>query len=112
MFYLWLISSADNPSISSDNSTLLHARPGSTLQLVVKVLGEPSPQPSNIVWYRNGTLIMEDQQLDLSYDHMRLTIRNIGTQLYGVYQCNVTTTAGSSSFNFTIERPCKFTWVQ
>lgn len=101
--------SIENPSVSSDNATMLYAKPGATVQLVVYVFGIPDPRADEIVWYRNDTLITQSVPFTLSHDHLRLTINNIGTQYYGVYHCNVTTSNGTSSYFFTIMRPCKST---
>ena len=102
-----MCSFTENPSVTTKNTTSLYAAPGSSLQLVVNILGNPMPQADQIMWYRNDSLITEDQYLIISNDHMQLTIRNVGTQYYGVYQCNVTTTAGTRSQTFHIKRPCK-----
>ena len=108
MFDHMLSSFTDNPSVHTDNVTSLYATPGSTLQLVVHILGDPMPRADQIIWYRNDTLIsVHDQQLIVSPDRTQLTIINIGTQYYGVYQCNVTTSAGTRSQHFSILRPCK-----
>ena len=94
--------------MSTTNATSYHPRPGSSLQLMVHILGDPAPRVDQIMWYRNDTLItVHDQQLALSHDRTQLTIRNIGTQYYGVYQCNVTTSAGTRSQFFSIMRPCE-----
>ena len=91
--------------MSSDNASSIYALPDTTVQLVVNVLGSPTP---DIVWFRDHTLITDqDQNLILSANHKQLTIRNIGTQYYAIYQCYVRNTAGVDSYNFTIQRAGK-----
>ena len=103
-----MCSFTENPSVTTNNATSLYAVPGSSLQLVVNILGVPVPQVDQIVWYRNDSRIEPDQHLIISHNRTRLTIRNIGTPYYGTYQCNVTTDAGTRSQSFRIDRPCKF----
>lgn len=103
-----MCSFTENPSVTTDNATLLYAVPGSSLQLVVNILGDPVPRADQIIWYRNDTLItIQDQQLIISHDRTQLTIMNVATQYYGVYRCNVMTNAGTRSQSFHIKRPCK-----
>jgi len=99
-------SSADNPSVSSNNDSVIYQFLGKTVLLVVHVSGSPIPQAADIRWYRNGTIITDqDPKLMLSNDHTQLTIKHIGTEYYGIYQCNVTTSAGTQAYNFTLIQP-------
>ena len=70
--------------------------------------GNPVPLPSDIQWYRNDVLIDDmDSSLTLSIDRTMLTISNIMGDYYGIYQCKVTTSAGTRYHNITITQPRK-----
>lgn len=92
--------------MSSDNNSVIYQLPGETVHIVVHVSGSPIPQAADIRWYRNGSLITDqDSKLILSLDRTQLTIEQIGTEYYGAYQCIVTTSAGTDSYNFTLMQP-------
>jgi len=81
---------------------------GTSVTLLVHVSGNPVPLPSDIQWYRNNVLIDNmDASLILSLDRTQLMISNIMSDYYGIYQCKVSTSAGTRYHNITITQPRK-----
>ncbi|XP_065905006.1 hemicentin-2-like isoform X2 [Dysidea avara] len=100
-----IVLTTDNPSVFS-NTTTLFPPVGTSVTLLVHVSGNPVPLPSDIQWYRNDVLIDDmDSSLTLSIDRTMLTISNIMGDYYGIYQCKVTTSAGTRYHNITITQP-------
>ena len=70
--------------------------------LRVHVAGDPQPKPSDIQWYKNGTVIVTST---FSRERQSLTIAVTSKNAAGIYECRVTTTKGMSSAFFNITFP-------
>ena len=87
---------------------IIYEKVGGTVELVVRVSGNPVPEADDITWFFKGQkIISHDSRLNISADRTRLTIERITTSYYGDYECYVNTSAGSSSRNFTVEQACE-----
>ena len=83
---------------------MVYASQGSNATLSVTVTGTPTPTEDNISWYFEGDPLHPGSRHSFATSNRELTIASVETGDYGMYMCEVNTTAGTARATITLAK--------